>query len=130
MTTAYLEDFCKRAPLAYRYSEMDILCSPEVASDFYFDRRERFGRNIDYKATDSTMIESYNKTLTPVPSMSGSKRLIMTPKGNAIVGFKRGANNLPVIRWQEFDRILKGMAEFYRFYGFKYYEEVFCNDVV
>jgi hypothetical protein len=129
-TVAYVEDFCKRPPLAYRYSAMDILCSPELASDFYFDRRERFGRNVDYKATDVQSVESFNKRLVPVPSMSGSNRMILTPKGNAIVGFKRGASSLPVIRWQEVDRILKGLAEFYRFYGFKFYEEVFCNDVV
>jgi len=127
-TVAYLEDFCKRMPLPYRFSKMKILCAPEVAADFYFDRRERFGRNVDYSATDSQQVEAYNKILTPVPSMAGSKRLICTPDNNAIVGFKRGANTMPVIRWQEQDRVLKGLAEFYRFYGFEFYEEVFCND--
>lgn len=129
-TVAYLEDFCARLPLEYRYLNMPILCSPETVSDYYFDRRAKFGQNTDYKAGDSVAIPTFNKTLVPLPSMSGKSRLICTPKENAIVGFKRGQSRIPVIRWQEDERILKGLAEFHRFYSFKFADEIFTNDVV
>jgi hypothetical protein len=128
-SVSYMEDFCKRLPFAYRFSKLPIFCAPELAADFYFDRRERFGRNVDYTATDSQQVEAYNKIITPLPSMAGSKRMICTPNRNIIKGLKRGANPYPVVRWQEQDRMLKGLSEFYRFYGFEFYEEVFCNDV-
>jgi hypothetical protein len=126
---AKLEQFCANLPLPYRYKKMNIYCSPEIATGYYFDRRERFGRNIDYKSGDSINIEAYGKTLVPLESMSTSQRVLCTPDANVLCGTKRGVSSMPVVRWQEFERQLKGLSEFWRFYGFGYYEEVFCNEL-
>ena len=129
---AHFEDFCKRIPFEYRRVKMPIFCDPDIPTAYYFNRRERFGRDVNYVAGMELPIETYNKTLVPLPSMAGTGLYFATPQANLVKGFKKGANPNPVIRWyssaEDVGRTLKGAAEFYRFYNVAFHEEVFLPD--
>jgi len=65
-----------------------------------------------------------------VNAMEGSQRIIFCPDvtKNMIWGTRRGYSTYPQIRWEARQRTLEGMAEFYRFYGFEYWNHLFVND--
>ena len=72
-----------------------------------------------------------NKRVVGLPSMEGRNRIIYSGVPNNLIwGRKRGEAQYPTIRWQEFDRTLKGMAEFHRFYGVENFAELYVNEVV
>ena len=73
-------------------------------------------------------VDATNKRIRGFASMEGSDRIIFTPARNAIVGRRIGEPVLPSIRWQVIDRKLKGLAEFSRFYGFRFWGNTFVND--
>jgi hypothetical protein len=127
---AYFEDFCSRIPEEYQDLEMPIFCDPALVKRYYFNRRDRFGSNTDYKPLAQQSIETYAKLLTPLPSMSGTGLFFATPQSNLVKGMKKGMPPMPNIRWYSEDvgRTLKGAAEFERFYGPAFHEEVFLPD--
>ena len=127
---AHLEDFCNRIPAEYRYMKMPIFCDPDIPSDYYFNRRERFGRDTNYVAGMELPIETFNKTLVPLPSMAGTGLYFSTPQANMVKGLKKGQPANPNIRWyvKDVGRTLQGATEFYRFYNVAFHEEVFLPD--
>jgi hypothetical protein len=127
---AYLEDFCNRFPSEYKNVKMPIYCDPAIPRAFYFNRRDRFSRDTNYTAGLEMPIETFNKTLVPLPSMAGTGLFFATPQANLVKGFKKGTNPNPVIRWypDEAGRALIGAAEFWRFYNVAFYQEVFLPD--
>lgn len=117
-------------PVPFRDLPGDVLMSPTRARQYWRDYRSEFGtgngvsgnQNLDLR------VDATNKVIVPIPAMEGSDRIIVVPKGALIVGYKKGTPRLPQIRWQESDRVLKGLAEFDRFYGVRYWGNIFVND--
>jgi hypothetical protein len=123
-----VETFCDGLPLPYRDMPGDIYMSPSWAIQYGRDYRNTFGTGNGLNINTGLLVDHTGKKIVPLPSMEGTSRMIFSPKGNLIFGIRRGQQRLPVIRWQEFERTLKGLAEFSRFYGVKFWGHVHVND--
>lgn len=129
--TAYadVETFGDGLPEAVRYMPGKILTSPLRAAAIARDKRNKYGTGTGNGTTaDPYKVEEINKEVVGVPAMVGDNRLLFSPGDNLIVGFRRNTPQYPTMRWQEFDRTLKGLAEFHRFYSVKHWENVFISD--
>lgn len=126
----HVETFHDGLPEIYQNAGGYIFMSPANARSYYRNWRSTFGyaagnennKNLELK------IDYSNKKIVGLPSMAGSNRFIYAVPGNMIWGRRRNHASLPVIRWQEQDRMLKGLAEFSRLYGFKHWGNTFVND--
>lgn len=125
-----IETFCLGLPETYRDLAGNVFMSTTNARKYYYDYRERFGYAAGNLTNENNQlaIDATNKRIVGLPSMEGSNRIFFTPKTNMICARRPGQPDVPVIRWQEFERTLKGLGEFSRGYGFKYWSEVFVND--
>lgn len=127
-----LESFCDGIPQPYRDLPGDILISATNSRSYWRDYRDKFGTGNSNMGNDNNdlRIDATNKRLVPVVGMEGSNRIIFNPSSakNMIWGTRTGFPVYPSIRWEADERVLKGLAEFYRFYGFEYWEHVFVND--
>lgn len=125
-----IELFCDSLPLPYRDMPGLILASPTIVKMYLRAYRGEFGTGNGVLGNENRIaeIDYTNKKLVAVPAMEGSGRILFTTKNNLIVGSKTGTPFYPAIRWQEHDRVLKGLAEFDRFYGVRYWGNVFVND--
>ena len=127
-----VEAFVDAIPIPYRDLPGDILMSPTRARQYARDYRASFGTGNGVLGNENAnlLIDYTMKKIVAVPAMEGSDRIIFAPKGQLIVGYKKGTPRFPQIRWQEFDRTLKGLAEFDRFYGVRNWSKIFVNDQV
>lgn len=123
-----LEAFFRGIPEPYRTKKMNLYTSKTNVIDYQFNYRDKFGPNTDYNGPIK-MISNSNITIIGVAGLAGSDRLVATTPRNFLRGTRIGESDLPVIRWQEFERVLKGLSEFHRFWGFGMWDEVFVNDV-
>jgi len=126
-----IETWCDALPEPYRDLPGDILISSTHARAYERDYRAKFGPgNSVINPNNELRVDATNKTLRPVAAMEGSSRIIFVPRNiqNMIWGTRRGYSTYPVIRWEVDERSVKGMAEFYRFYGFEHWGHVFIND--
>lgn len=125
-----LEAFCDAIPLPYRDMSGEILMSKTNATKYWRDYRSDFGvGNSVLNPNDELRVDRTGKTIRGLASMEGTDTIVFSPKGNLLVGYRRGAPRMPVIRWQEFERSLKGLAEFHRFFGVGHWEHVFVNTI-
>ena len=129
---ATVEAFCDSLPLPYRGLGGEVWMSTTLAEQYWRDYRGQFGTGNGVAGNENSglRIDNTNKVIRGFSEMEGSNRYLFVPKtsDNLIIGHKKGRPTLPVIRWQEFDRILKGLGEFHRFYGYKWSELVFVSD--
>lgn len=128
-----VKDFIAQLPYVYRTKGGRILMSPDNVRAFAEDFTERYKYTIDPRSMQGEKVEfpvpNSNFTLVGLPSMTGKNRMIYSGRaGNLIYGIKRGQPQIPQIRWQVFERTLKGLAEFHRFYGVEYWPELFVSD--
>lgn len=125
-----VETMLDAIPIPFRDLPGDIYMSPTRARQYARDYRSEFftAPGLGVNGSEKLSVDYTNKTIVPIPAMEGSNRIIVAPKGALIVGYKKGTPRFPVIRWQEQDRVLKGLAEFDRFYGARYWGNIFVND--
>lgn len=125
-----LESFCDALPEPYRDMPGTILMSTNNARRYWRDYRNKFGTGNSNmgNANEQLNVDATEKRIIGLPSMTGSNRIIYSTPGNLMYGLKRGGSYLPQIRWQEFERTLKGLAEFHRFYGVRFWANTFVND--
>ena len=122
--------FVRSLPNAVRSRAGYILTSPQVADEFFDNSRDLYGRGTGNGSDDETLrIANTNKHLVGIPEFAGTNRLLFVEKAqsNFVLGNRIGKPLMPVIRWQEFERTLKGLAEFERFYSYDHYEKVFIS---
>lgn len=127
-----VETFCDAIPRPYRKMKGKILMSQTNADKYWRDYRAKFGTGNSNMGNDNNglRVDNTKKMVIGVGTMDGSDGMIFIPDGlaAAIYGMKRGAARLPRIEWQKFERKVKGLADFSRFYGFKFWGHVFVND--
>lgn len=129
---AQVEAFVDSLPIAYRNAPGKLFMSNTWARAFWRNYRANFGTGNGVLGNENNMmmIDGTNIQVVGLPSMEGSSRIIFnaTQTKNLIYGYKIGESPLPVIRWQEDERVLKGLAEFSRFWGWKHHGHLFVND--
>lgn len=129
---AQLETFCDGIPLPYRDVSGEIWMSKTNAKKYWRDYRAKFGSGNSNMGNENNelRVDATNKVIRGFSAMEGSDRILFNPSNtrNLIVGYRRGGPRFPMIRWQEADRTLKGLAEFHRFYGFNFAGNLFVND--
>lgn len=127
---AQVEDFVEALPLKYRNKKGFIDCSPEVAKLYLYDYRAKYGYAAGVSGNENMSYDIYGTKmrLRPSQELSGMDALLYTPEGNLITGRKIGQAELPAIRWEEDKRMLIGMCEMDRFWGWKYHNTMFIND--
>ena len=126
------EEFCDAIPQPYRDVAGDLLMSKTNARRYWRAYREAFGTGNSNMGNENNelRVDGTNKRILGFACMEGSNRIIFNPSNrrNLIKGYRRGGVIMPQIRWQEFERTLKGLAEFHRFYGFNFAGHLFVND--
>jgi len=127
-----IEAWCDALPVPYRDAAGDIYMSKTNAKLYWRDYRANFGTGagVGNNQNPDLRVDMTNKRVVGIAAMEGSDRIFFSPEvtRNHIYGVKRGQSLLPMIRWEPFERTLKGMAEFYRFYSFEYWGHLFVND--
>ena len=128
-----VRDFVKQLPKRYRMKQGLI----RMASSWALEYAEAYA-----KANDKTLeiigtpdrpiyrVNHMNKVIQPMDCMEGSDRLIFYPTitDNMIVGTRTNQSVYPRMRFQVFERKLKVLAEFSRFFGVRYWDHMFLND--
>jgi len=130
-----VESWCDSFPVLYRDKPGDIYMSPTHAKAYWRNYRANFGTGNSNMGNENNAlkIDATNKRIVPIAAMEGKDRLIFNPSAtkNMIWGTRRRFPTYPVIRWKDTDiRVIKGTAEFYRFYGVNYWENLLVNDQV
>lgn len=126
-----IESWCDSLPIPYRDQPGKILMSNTNAKAYWRDYRAKFGAgNSVLNPNDELRVDATKKQIVGLNAMEGSNRIIFSPAvtNNMIWGTRRGYATYPNIRWEGFERSIKGMAEIYRFYGFEYWNHLFVND--
>jgi len=126
------ETFMDSLPEKYRDLQGDLIMSPSNVRKYWRNYRAEFGtgNGVAGNANDSLRIDATNVRLRGVAALEGSDRILFNPTrfGNMIYGTRINYPSMPTLRWKDEIRILKGTAEFYRFYGFDFADHVFIND--
>lgn len=129
-----VESFCDGIPQPYRDLPGELRMSSTNARRYWRNYRDNFGTGNGVSGNDNNQlrVDATNKRIKPVISMdtTSSDRIIFVPDGlpGLIWGTRRGFPQMLNLRWESQERIVKGLGEFYRFFGATYWEFVFVND--
>ena len=127
-----MEDWCDSLPIPYRNRPGTILMSPTNAQRYWRRYRTLFGtgNSVSNNENNELRIDATQKRIKPVIAMEGSNRIIFNPDSirNQIWGTKLKKPTYFNLRWEKTERIIKGLAEIYRFYGFEFWDHLFVND--
>lgn len=129
-----IESFCDSIPQPYRDLPGRIIMSSTLARAYWRNYRGLFGtgNGVAGNPNNELRIDATNKMIVQNISMdtTSSQRMIFVPDGlpGLIWGTRRGFPIYPQLRWEAEERVVKGLAEFYRFVGATYWEYVFVND--
>lgn len=128
-----IRDFCKSLPKNVRMLPGNIFMSSTRAIEYAEDYATNKPRTIQVISDPNQpiyRIDHFNKNIVPMKCMEGSDRIIFSPSitNNMIIGTRRGQSVYPRMRFQVFDRKLKVLSEFSRFYGFRHWDNLFVND--
>ena len=126
-----VETFVDGIPQPYRDTPGVILMSATRARQYARDYREQFGtgNGVIGNENNELLVDYSGKRIRGLVGITND-RFIFVPDNMAsmIFGTRRGFPTLPAIRWESHERILKGLGEFYRFFGFEFWDHVFVND--
>lgn len=128
-----VKDFCMQLPKHYRMLQGVIYMAATRALEYAEDYAEKKPRTVQVISDPDKPIyrvDHFNKVIVPMKCMEGSDRLIFSPAitNNMIIGTRKKQSVYPRFRFQVFDRKLKVLSEFSRFYGFRYWDHLFVND--
>ena len=126
-----VKTFVNGMPDLHRNRPGNIYMSPTNAryiADILLDTY-KVNANIDPMSDIMKLrVPNTNKTIVGLPSMEGQGRLIYSPRENMVVVRRRGEAAIPQMRFESFERKVKGLCEFHRGYGFEFGTEMFVND--
>jgi hypothetical protein len=126
-----VKTFIAGLPELHRSTAGNIYMSPTNAryvADILLDTYKT-NANIDPMADITKLrVPNTNKTIVGLPSMEGQGRIIYSNRENMVVVRRRGEAAVPVMRFESFERTVKGLCEFHRGYGFEFGTEMFVND--
>lgn len=119
-----IEEFAKSVDELYQTLNMNVFVSRSIYAAYHRRRRDLHGEDNNYTGAKD-LIEGYNMTLVPLPSMAGKDIILATPKENFIRLINRndGASNIAV---ENVDRQIKIYADWYEAVGFGIDEAVFA----
>lgn len=129
-----LNTFVDGLPVLHRESSGKIYMSPTNARNLakLIFTPSANNANLDPLNTVEVLkfkVPFTNKIVMGLPSMEGRNRFVYSPRrDNMVVVRRRGEPVIPVIRWESFERTLKGYCEFHRGYGFEFGGEMYVND--
>jgi hypothetical protein len=127
-----METWVDSLPIPYRDAAGPIYMAPSKSKMYYRNYRQLFGAGAGSaaNANNELRIDQTKKIIIPINAMEGSNRIMFSPKSvdNMIWGTRRGFPTYPEIRFQYFERQIKVLSEFYRFYGFEFWPHLFVND--
>mgnify|MGYP001565214907 CR=1 FL=1 len=131
---AKFDTFINGLPVKFRDGSGNIYVSPTHARALAKEILDTYKTNPNIDPSDTMKILNFslpftNKRVVGLPSMEGRNRMLYSPRpDNLVVVRRRGEPMVPVIRWENFERTLKGFSEFHRGYGFEFGTETFVND--
>jgi hypothetical protein len=126
-----VEAFVRSIPRPYYMMPgFEVLTSASNLDKYVLDHRDKYGAGNSLQ-NDNFTARIYNTPyqLRAVRELDGSDALIFTRRNNLLLGRRTGEAELPVIRWDSDLRVLRGLAEFHRFYGIADPQEFFINDI-
>lgn len=128
-----LRDFVQDIPIPYRMKPGTIFMSTTNAEHYAHQYRITYPHTTIIKDDPNRpymRVDHLNKVIVPVDAMEGSDRIVchIDQTNNMIVGTRRGQSVYPRLRFEPFERKLKVMGEFSRFFGFKFWGHLFVND--
>lgn len=127
--------FCDSLPEVVKAVPRKVLCAPEIFDLYQYAcyQKNQYVVNVKTEGYGRSMaIPFSNKTLVACPSMAGKQRLILDASAmedNLVFGLRNdGGDIVPTIRWQEFDRTLKGLGETQMFVGVENFQTLWISD--
>lgn len=128
-----VRDFCLQLPKRYRMKAGKIYMSSTRALEYAEDYAANKPRTVEVISNPDNpvyRVDHFNKVIVPMDCMEGSDRFIFSPDvtNNMIIGTRTGQSVYPRLRFQIFERKLKVLAEFSRFFGFRFWDHLFVND--
>lgn len=128
-----MELFVDGLPAKYQKNGGTILCSTSNQTNYARNYRDNYGSAVGSAENKNpeNKIDGFPIYVKGVTSLEGSDMLIFIPDRvkSFYIGKKTGMTNLlPQLRWQEDERILKGLGEFYRCVGYTNPFNLFVND--
>jgi hypothetical protein len=127
-----IESWIDSLPIPYRDAQGSIYMSPTNAKKYFRNYRSEFGygAGVDNNANAELRVEMTNKRIVPINAMEGSNRILFFPAttNNMIWVTRRNYPTYFQIRWEKDERVIKGLAEIYRAYGFEFLDHLFVND--
>lgn len=129
-----IETFADGLPELVRNLPGRILCSHTYERFYARNYRELFGTGNGVAGNQNTglLVDFSNKRVEGRHYLAGSEGLIFVPdnRPNLVWGTRSGFPTMPQIRWKHDGiRVVKGTAEWYRFFGYEFPQEVFINDM-
>lgn len=130
-----VELFYSLLPKLVRNMSGRLIMSESNATRYYYNHRERFGagNGIGGNENKELKVDGRRARVVGVSGMEGSDRFIFQPDvtPSLIYGTRVGqAQPVPTIRWEAFDRTVKGLMEIERFYDFEHYYFAYVSDNV
>lgn len=131
---AQIRAFCQALPIRYRYVPGVIEMSKTNAQLYADDFAAKFpGRDVVETFHDKQYlrVDHLNKRIIGRTSMEGSDRIVLRFDNlpSMIIGTRSGLPTMPKFRVEVFERQVKVLSEFYRFYGFETYQNMFVNEL-
>ena len=131
-TVNKVETFADNLPIRYRNLPGAFVMSSTNSRKYWRDYRGHFGtgNGVNNNENNELRIDGTRQRIKGVGTMEGSEGLLFIPDNlnTAIHGRRTGTPYLPPIKWQVFERTIKGLMEFSKLYGFKYWGHTFIND--
>lgn len=126
--------FTRALPQVYRGIPGEIYCSRGLF-ELYYDAllaKNQYTQNtMTVGDGNSVLIPTTNKTLTVLPSMYGSNRLIFDGsrgKDNLVMLVQTGKDIIPALHWESRQRVLSAWADFSMAFGIEDFTTLFVND--
>ncbi|PHN06955.1 hypothetical protein [Flavilitoribacter nigricans] len=128
-----VRDFCFQLPKRYRMKKGKLRMASTRALEYAENYAENKPRTVEVTTNPDNpvyRVDHFNKVIVPMDCMEGSDRIIFCPDStdNMIIGTRTGESVYPRLRFQVFERKLKVLAEFSRFFGVRFWDHMFVND--
>lgn len=121
-----IESFVDAVNIRYQHIPMQLCMQPSLERRFMKGYRALYGKDTDYKGSNGH-VDFSNVDIKGLPSMIGSNKIWMTPKGNGIHLGKR-TQNKNAAQIESVDRKIKLFSDWSSGVGFIIPEIVFTND--
>ena len=123
----YFETFSDSLDVRYRNMSDTIMVADEVALRFMRGMDELYNMNYA-KENNLYKVSKTNLSVQGLSSMTGSDKLILTPKQNRIL-LEKDARNIQNIRVETAKRQVSIFSDYWKGVGFNRHDIIFTNDV-